>query len=427
MKLEIGKKLVEARKKLLRFGEKRDSAETQRQYLLKMCMDFQEITNFALTANYNASKYFDMDPSLRLATLVINRSELLSDAMQAFGHLHPFHGGRRNDSETGDDDISGDDSSHESNVEPDLCEFHTVDIHPDLLDMTYDNEFEKAEPDSSIMKWLSTLFKASRGFELGTLNASILATAMKVQSRNWEGFAQGYVVDIVSMVHEYLTSLLNIVCAGDSRAHDGILALLMDPLLERYKAAIRHVDFLLHVELTGTPATMNHYFSDNLEKNRQIRLRDALMSKAFELGTERANLPVRRVWDEEQDRCIKVKSTKHKSVSIDPLKCVRMDDIVQNSNISNSDYTVQLLHDILKSYYKVARKRFVDNLHTQAADYYLLTGHDNPLKLFNAAFVGRLSEEQLEEVAGEDAVLRRQRESLEKEIEDLEEGKKILR
>lgn len=36
------------------------------------------------------------------------------------------------------------------------------------------------------------------------------------------------------------------------------------------------------------------------------------------------------------------------------------------------DHTVQDIHGILESYYKVARKRFVDNVCMQAVDYYLV-------------------------------------------------------
>lgn len=62
----------------------------------------------------------------------------------------------------------------------------------------------------------------------------------------------------------------------------------------------------------------------------------------------------------------------------------------------------------------------------QAADYLLVTGPSNPLKLFSPQFVGSLSDDQLEEIAGEDAGLRRKRTTLAKEVKDLEVGKKVL-
>jgi hypothetical protein len=94
--------------------------------------------------------------------------------------------------------------------------------------------------------------------------------------------------------------------------------------------------------------------------------------------------------------------------------------------MSNVELVVQEIHDILKSYYKVARERFADNLCMQAADYYLVTGPCSPLKLFGTTFVSGLSEEQLMDIAGEDAALRRKRAALTKEIADLEAGRKVI-
>jgi len=42
--------------------------------------------------------------------------------------------------------------------------------------------------------------------------------------------------------------------------------------------------------------------------------------------------------------------------------------------MSNDDYTIQDLHDTLKPYYKVARKRFVDAVCLQAVDHFLVSG-----------------------------------------------------
>ena len=105
---------------------------------------------------------------------------------------------------------------------------------------------------------------------------------------------------------------------------------------------------------------------------------------------------------------------------------VHVDDLAMNHPMSNADHVVRDIHDILQSYYKVARKRFVDNIIMQGAAYHLITGPNTPLKLFNPAFVATMTEEQLEDVAGEDALLKRKRADLKKEMKDLETGRKIL-
>lgn len=105
---------------------------------------------------------------------------------------------------------------------------------------------------------------------------------------------------------------------------------------------------------------------------------------------------------------------------------VRLNDITQDHPMSNVDHVIQDIHDILKSYYEVARKRFVDNICMHAADYHLITGPDTPLKLFSPAFIVSMTPEQIEDIAGEDAILKCKRLTLKKEIQELEAGRKIL-
>jgi len=106
--------------------------------------------------------------------------------------------------------------------------------------------------------------------------------------------------------------------------------------------------------------------------------------------------------------------------------CVRLADITSTHPMSNAEHTVRDIHDILQSYYKVALKRFSDNLCMQAVDYYLVTGPESPLRVFSPDFVFRLTEEKLEEIAGEDEVTKRRRALLEKKVANLEAAKKHL-
>lgn len=76
---------------------------------------------------------------------------------------------------------------------------------------------------------------------------------------------------------------------------------------------------------------------------------------------------------------------------------VKLDNIFKHNNMSNADHVIQDLHDILQSYYKAARKRMVDNLCIQAADFYLLTGPDTPLNVLSPEFIRRLTAEDLVE------------------------------
>ena len=114
-----------------------------------------------------------------------------------------------------------------------------------------------------------------------------------------------------------------------------------------------------------------------------------------------------------------INSSKHGDV-------VKLSSIMNKHPLSNAEHTVRDLHDILESYYKVARKRFVDNVCMQAADHHLINGPDTPIKVFSPTFVTDLTEEQLEAIAGEDLSTRRKRAELTRDIANLEAGRKVL-
>ena len=106
---------------------------------------------------------------------------------------------------------------------------------------------------------------------------------------------------------------------------------------------------------------------------------------------------------------------------------VPVNAIVESHPMSNINHTIQDIHDILFSYYEIARKRFVDNVCTQATGWFLVHGPESPLKLFSPEWVSDLDEGQLEDIAGEDLALKRMRAQLTKKISDLEAGRNILK
>lgn len=132
------------------------------------------------------------------------------------------------------------------------------------------------------------------------------------------------------------------------------------------------------------------------------------------------------IWYSRQQRMCKAAAAKSIS-DCQHGTVVRLSDLTQtHHDMTNQEHLVQDLHDILKSYYKVARKRIVDTLCMQAAAYHLVSGPDTPLRLFSPGLISGLSGEQLEEIAGEEVLMKRRRAQLLKELEDLETGRRIL-
>lgn len=245
-----------------------------------MSMKFQEVVNFALSANYVGSPWFDEKPSLRFATEVVSRNEAVAETLQRYGHAYRFEGDQiatqlrakvRSLERKLRTSFSGDEPAVPGpKAEPDIKEDIVIRYQENTdiagLDDWTESEDRTIEPTSSdILPWLTEVYKTSRGFELGTFDSSLLAKTMKSQSANWELIATGYIKDIITLAHTFITDLLRLICP-DLRMQESLISVLMDDLVQRYKDALSHVKFLLHVERTGTPATLNHYFNDTLNK-----------------------------------------------------------------------------------------------------------------------------------------------------------------
>lgn len=105
---------------------------------------------------------------------------------------------------------------------------------------------------------------------------------------------------------------------------------------------------------------------------------------------------------------------------------VSLENLQAHDPIGNSEFLVRDIHDILHSYYRVTQKRIVDNMCKQAAIHFLLSGPATPFKVFSPQLVSQMTDEQLEQIAGEEPTVKRTRIQLGKEIASLKEAKSIL-
>ncbi|KAH8425300.1 uncharacterized protein LDX57_003057 [Aspergillus melleus] len=69
-------------------------------------------------------------------------------------------------------------------------------------------------------------------------------------------------------------------------------------------------------------------------------------------------------------------------------------------HLSNEDQAVFDIHDILKAYYKVALKRFSDNVILQVTERYLL-GSKGPVRILSPELISELSDVELADIASE--------------------------
>lgn len=227
----------------------------------------------SLQAKFGSDELFEDLPSLRIAPSAMARAMVFETDMARYGHTYIFSGGDKGGlSTSGTLGVSKKTelATRPGDQQPSVSDAVGFEIrkehdHPDVTEILQPQGLLDISNGGDIESWLRAVYETSRGFELGTFDASILATTMKKQSAKWIDISLGYVSDIVVLVHRFITTAITAIVPDDPMAC-ALLDILQDRLQQQYKRAFEQVKFLLHIEFSGTPLTTNHYFNDNLEK-----------------------------------------------------------------------------------------------------------------------------------------------------------------
>ncbi|SLM33571.1 P-loop containing nucleoside triphosphate hydrolase [Lasallia pustulata] len=248
-----------------------------------------------------------------------------------------------------------------------------------------------AEDEDDIYGEISKLWRLNRGPELpGHLNPSVMETLFKHQTSPWQEIAGAHIEEIIGIIRECNNVLFRKVCT-DEIVRDKIRARI-DPQLDlSFKAAKKELGRLLKDEREGHLLTNNHYYAENLSAARD----DRLFNRLRKLGIQDGHIV---------------------QLNIRQLR--------SSLPISNEQAGVLDIHDTLKAFYKVAIKRFIDNVKTQAIERILL-GPEGPVRIFSPEFVSSLDEEEVGAIAGEDYATSNLREELGAQIARLAKARKV--
>ena len=243
--------------------------------------------------------------------------------------------------------------------------------------------------------------------------SDLIPTSFRLQAEKWHDATLAHVSNTLLVVHHFIRTLVEEACP-DKPVREELWSFLLDELTECYRRSMDHARFLLHVELDGKAVTCNPEFGRSLQEARQRRLRETYADLAAPLpSTKSVDVPGNGVPGGGGGTYLK------------------LDDLLANPNIDDGAGDVEAIcgriHDVMRSYYEVARSRFVDNICTQAVDHFLLSGKSSPLHVFGPERVLTMTDEQLDMIAGEDTASRNRRNELNRRIELLEEAKKIFR
>ena len=264
-----------SKEQLKALGESRETRQQQHLYLLDMASRFQKITDLALKAQYGGDDLFESISGLKLATAVVDRNEKFSEDIYQNGHKYRFKRGLNAQDGANTSKAIDEQPNTLSDTEFEVGKYETVNVryfatHPGLDEVKLFEGLVTQPSNDDILVELERMYRYSRGLEIGTFDAQLVPIVWKAQSTKWKHISQGYISDMVTLVHVFIITLLSSVCADD-RVRRSLMSNLMNELTLCYQKAINHARFILKVERDGTPMTLNHYFADNLEK-RSITL-----------------------------------------------------------------------------------------------------------------------------------------------------------
>ena len=399
--MDIRRRMEKLEQQLVIIGPVRQTAYQQRNYLINVASKFREIAMKAIDAYYSRDQCFEIDDIFRLATLVMEMNQNFSETVHKKGFTRAFSkvpaAGIPSTAppDPGDDRTPDRDTDSRSSAELPIPETESLK-YPELRSIMAQTEPVPEAAKDDIMKWIAYKYKRSKGFEIGTTNPSLMPSLFAEQSRAWGFHARSHVMKVINKIHHFNHEVLR-YCCNDDRLCERLWEKLIQPLLPSYEKALQQASFLAEIERHGNLMTMNHYFAENVRKAREARLK-----LQFE------DLTSWQTGDQKKEPLLRLK---------DILGVV----------MSNDDHTIQDLHDTLKSYYKVARKRFVDAVCLQAVDHFLVSGKTSPLWIFSPHFIGSMSDDELHQIAGDGDETIKRRHMLENELTGLKAGEKILK
>ncbi len=368
---EIDNKYIQSQQELEDLGPPRQTSHEQMQYLIKLAGAYQKKVEDCLTGRY--SKKGRHPSKLRM------HAKLADDEFNKQMHNKGYHYRFQSTTNSLDDSLNAKELAEEAGAEDPKEDDSGVD----------DSDVDDSDED--IYLAIRTLYITSRGTELpGHVNPSVLEALFAQQTVNWTWIAKDYVEKIVDLIWMCNGSLFTQLSADDGLIGKALEKTSAD-METSIQAARSELDRILTDERTGPLSTVNHYFADNLAAARSERVVAQLKKMGYEEGQQYT---------------------------------MRFESLTRVAHLSNEASAVHDIHDSLSAYYKVALKRFIDNVVGQVAERNLL-GPGGPLTVFTPDWVGKLDSDELAAIAGEDYTTSDTRAELKAQIVRLEEARKI--
>jgi hypothetical protein len=399
---EIRSTMTRTRKQLKGYGDSRTTAAEQRHFLTQIANLYQTNNAQASRGVYRALLKPQDPRKLRMHIRLEN--EKFDTKIKVEGHKYPFKAVEGIE-ESPVQEESSDGTERETyggmyGAEPTQTEQSREPSKPvETFDSDSDNDERKVVTSKpvDIYEWIRIVYEMSRGTELpGTVNPAVLEALFQEQAARWGPIATTYLQEVNKKVARYIKRSCRdlvsdpIVRQKLETRHDTVM-------IKTHKLATEQLDQLLKDELGGFLMTMNNCFAENLDKNRRAR-------QLIKLKKQSDLMKAMKGGDDEGGKFF--------------------DAMIRESHLSNEKSAIYDIHDTLKAYYKVAVKRFIDNVVLQVTERHYM-GEHGPLMFFSPAYIGKLEDEELSKLAGESELTTKTRNGLTVLLSQLEEALRL--
>ncbi|KAL8768241.1 MAG: hypothetical protein Q9209_005471 [Squamulea sp. 1 TL-2023] len=261
---------------------------------------------------------------------------------------------------------------------------------------------------NEIYTWIREEVNNCRGTELqGTLNPDVLPALFHRQIAKWKDLATTHFSKIAVTTGNAAMKALETTCKGDDIVAQKIRVQVRQVQHTTEAHSLQQIRQRVDEIASRHLQTQNPLFEEQIRKARLARF-------AAALERYRSKGPI---------STSQGGSTTEYEMVINLRDVAALFDQIHMSNAQNLEDDI---HDILKSYYELALRDFIEYVNQQVVESYL-RDPEGPVLFFNPTCVSQLSQESIEDLGAEEPQTVATRKELQETLERLNRAEKIAR
>ena len=283
--------LTDAQTQLDNLGSRRSTPEDCKDFLMKLSLDYHSLCKAAVSGYYEGA-YFKHNPTevfspsslsaiRRLRALIQYLNTQFSETIRARGHRFQIPMLDQDTPPTPDGtptspspESAG--SSPNEVVNTSKASF-TSSWSPIKLSRT------------EVFQWVTQALIRNRGRELaGNFNPLVIGELFWEQASNWNQLALDHLEHCANICTRFLDDLLQELCPKDIRSRLRT-SIIQETLKKREAAASEELKRIME-DMKSYPINYNHYYTDNVAKNRTAK-RKKQLTQSINAATTHAKMP----------------------------------------------------------------------------------------------------------------------------------------